>query len=158
MISRASGIHWSKQPFANANSGNTTRRPGKEQRIALPLPRGVVSPTFSRWVSCFAGSISRDASALAAASVTASFCHKIPPELDYLNNTANYRSERERIGFQKKAWLSLVTQSPESWRTQSFSSALVMKLPSLSTMIGVPSTHSGQFSDTQVRVAHSQMS
>ena len=95
MISRASGIHWSKQPFANANSGYTTRSPGNEQRIALPLPRGVVSPTFSRWVSCFAGSISRGASALAAASITASFCHKIQPELDYLSNTAKYRSERE---------------------------------------------------------------
>ena len=41
---------------------------------------------------------------------------------------------------------------------QSFSSSLVMKLPSLSTMMGVPSIHSGQFSETQVRVAHSQMS
>jgi hypothetical protein len=38
------------------------------------------------------------------------------------------------------------------------SSLDVMKLPSLSTMIGVPSTHSGQCSETQSRVAHSQMS
>ena len=158
MISRASGIHWSKQPFANANSGYTTRRPGKEQRIPLPLPRGVVSPTFSRWVSCFAGSISGAASALAA-SITAFFCHKCHSESDYLNNTViQPLGQRNRVGPQQKAWQSSETQSPESWRTQSFSSALVMKLPSLSTMIGVPSTHSGQFSDTQVRVAHSQMS
>jgi len=34
----------------------------------------------------------------------------------------------------------------------------VVKLPSLSTMIGVPSIHSGQCSETQFRVAHSQMS
>ena len=41
---------------------------------------------------------------------------------------------------------------------QRLSSAEVVKLPSLSTMMGVPSIHSGQFSETQSRVAHSQMS
>lgn len=158
MISRASRVLRSEQLFANANRGYAALSPWQGERIGLSLPRGVVSPTFSRWVSCFAGSISGAASALAA-SITAFFSHKCHSELDYLNNTVIQPLEqRNRVGPQQQARQSLETQSPESWRTQSFSSALVMKLPSLSTMMGVPSTHSGQFSDTQVRVAHSQMS
>ena len=59
---------------------------------------------------------------------------------------------------EQKRIIRLGVEFQEEELAQSFSSSLVMKLPSLSTMMGVPSIHSGQFSETQVRVAHSQMS